>query len=401
MSENLRYWLWMQKALGEGAHIRNILEDFGSAENLYNSNILEWRMSPALTAKQVSRLEQTNLSSVDEIIYTCESNGWSIIDYDDERYPDRLKNIYNPPCVLYVDGTLPDIDRLAVIGIVGTRKASAYAVKVAHIMSRGITECGALVISGGALGVDTAAHKGALAAGGKTVAVLGCGLGANYLNENKSLRDVIKNNGALVTEYPPFTRASRTTFPMRNRLISGLSVGVLVVEASVKSGSLITANYALEQGRDVYAVPSSVLSVDFAGTNKLIDDGAIVATKPAQIAGAYAEKFDTIDMSKARSVEELMTDESDKSANVEKDENALSFEKLEENREKRLENEKIAAGLTGDVKTVYNCLSDCFVHIDTVIEKTGLSGASVMASVTQLEVLGLVQSTSGKRYKLS
>ena len=255
--------------------------------------------------------------------------------------------------------------------------------------------------SGGALGVDTAAHKGALAAGGKTVAVLGCGLGANYLNENKSLRDVIKNNGALVTEYPPFTRASRTTFPMRNRLISGLSVGVLVVEASVKSGSLITANYALEQGRDVYAVPSSVLSVNFAGTNKLIDDGAIVATKPAQIAGAYAEKFDTIDMSKARSVEELMTDESDKSANVAKDENALSFEKLEENREKRLENEKIAAGLTGDVKTVYNCLSDCFVHIDTVIEKTGLPGASVMASVTQLEVLGLVQSTSGKRYKLS
>ena len=173
------------------------------------------------------------------------------------------------------------------------------------------------------------------------------------------------------------------------------------MEASVKSGSLITANYALEQGRDVYAVPSSVLSVDFAGTNKLIDDGAIVATKPAQIAGAYVEKFDTIDMSKARSIEELMTDESDKSANVEKDENALSFEKLEENREKRLENEKIAAGLTGDVKTVYNCLSDCFVHIDTVIEKTGLPGASVMASVTQLEVLGLVQSTYGKRYKLS
>lgn len=401
MSENLRYWLWMQKALGEGAHIKRILDEFGSAKGLYNSNILEWRMSPALTAKQINRLEQTDINSVDEIIYTCEDNGWTIIDYDDCRYPLRLKEICNPPCVLYIDGDLPDIDSLAVIGIVGTRKASEYAVKVSHIMSRGITECGALVVSGGALGVDTAAHKGALMAGGKTIAVLGCGLGAGYLNENKSLRQVIKNNGALVTEYPPFTKASRTTFPMRNRIISGLSVGVLVVEAGVKSGSLITANFALEQGRDVFAVPASVLSVDFAGTNKLIDDGAMVATKPQQIVFVYAEKFRTIDMSRVRSIEELMTDESDKSANISTADDKLSFERLEENRSKRLENESKALKLTGDLKTVYECLDDCFVHIDTIIDKTGLASQSVMASVTQLEIMGLVKSTSGKRYKLS
>lgn len=401
MSENLRYWLWLQRALGEGAYIKNMIEDFGSVKKLYSSNILEWRMSPALTAKQIDRLEQTDINSVDEIIYTCEKNGWTIIDYDDERYPNRLREIHNPPCVLYVDGILPDIDNLAVIGIVGTRKASTYAIKVTHIMSRGITECGALVVSGGALGVDTAAHKGALTAGGNTVAVLGCGLGASYLNENKPLRDIIKNNGALVTEYPPFTRASRTTFPMRNRIISGLSVGVLVVEAGVKSGSLITANYALEQGRDIFAVPASVLSVDFSGTNKLIDDGAMVATKPAQIVSVYAEKFSTIDISKARSIDELMNDESDKSANVEKNENELSFESIEENREKRLKNEHKASTLNGDAKIVYQCLNDCFLHIDAIIEKTGLTSAKVMASITQLEVMGLIESTSGKRYKLS
>lgn len=401
MSENLRYWLWLQCALGEGAYIKNMIEDFGSVKKLYSSNILEWRMSPALTAKQIDRLEQTDINSVDEIIYTCEKNGWTIIDYDDERYPNRLREIHNPPCVLYVDGILPDIDNLAVIGIVGTRKASTYAIKVTHIMSRGITECGALVVSGGALGVDTAAHKGALTAGGNTVAVLGCGLGASYLNENKPLRDIIKNNGALVTEYPPFTRASRTTFPMRNRIISGLSVGVLVVEAGVKSGSLITANYALEQGRDIFAVPASVLSVDFSGTNKLIDDGAMVATKPAQIVSVYAEKFSTIDISKARSIDELMNDESDKSANVEKNENELSFESIEENREKRLKNEHKASTLNGDAKIVYQCLNDCFLHIDAIIEKTGLTSAKVMASITQLEVMGLIESTSGKRYKLS
>ncbi len=401
MSENLRYWLWLQRALGEGAYIKNMIEDFGSVKKLYSSNILEWRMSPALTAKQIDRLEQTDINSVDEIIYTCEKNGWTIIDYDDERYPNRLREIHNPPCVLYVDGILPDIDNLAVIGIVGTRKASTYAIKVTHIMSRGITECGALVVSGGALGVDTAAHKGALTAGGNTVAVLGCGLGASYLNENKPLRDIIKNNGALVTEYPPFTRASRTTFPMRNRIISGLSVGVLVVEAGVKSGSLITANYALEQGRDIFAVPASVLSVDFSGTNKLIDDGAMVATKPAQIVSVYAEKFSTIDISKARSIDELMNDESDKSANIEENENKLSFESIEENREKRLKNEHKASTLNGDAKIVYQCLNDCFLHIDAIIEKTGLTSAKVMASITQLEVMGLIESASGKRYKLS
>lgn len=399
MSENLRYWLWMQKALGEAAHIKVILEDFSGAKELYNSNILEWRMSPSLTAGQVNKLEQTDINSVDEIIYTCEKNGWSIIDFDDARYPKRLKEIYNPPCVLYVDGELPDIDSLATIGIVGTRKASEYAVKVTHIMSRGITECGALVISGGALGVDTAAHKGALTAGGKTIAVLGCGLGTSYLNENKPLRDVIRSNGALVTEYPPFTKASRITFPMRNRIISGLSVGVLVVEAGVKSGSLITADFALEQGRDVFAIASSVLSVDFAGTNKLIDDGAIVATRPAQIVSYYCDKYNTLDITRARNVDELLADDSDKSANIHPCSDKLSFDNVDENREKRLQNEKKSFGLTGDIKTVYQCLNDCFLHIDTIIEQTSLTSSSVMASITQLEIMGLAESASGKRYK--
>ena len=220
MSSNLRYWLWLQKALGAGAFIKEIIDDFGSVKKLYEANLLELRMSSALTPKQISKLEETSINEVDEIIYSCEQNNWHIIDYDDKAYPKRLKDINNPPAVIYVDGQLSDIDRLVTIGIVGTRKASEYAIKVTHIMSRGISEAGVLVISGGALGVDTEAHKGALLAKGKTIAVLGCGLGTSYLSENKSLRDVIKNNGALVTEYPPFTPASRYTFPMRNRIIS-------------------------------------------------------------------------------------------------------------------------------------------------------------------------------------
>lgn len=401
MSKNLRYWLWLQKALGEGAYIKNILEDFSSVKALYDANIIEWKMCPNLTQKQINKLETTDINSVDEIIYTCESNNWQIIDYDDEKYPQRLREIYNPPCVLYIDGNMPDVDRLVTIGIVGTRKASEYAVKATHLMSRGITECGAVVVSGGALGVDTYAHKGALAAGGKTIAVLGCGLGTNYLNENKQLRDEIKKSGALVTAYPPFTRASKTTFPMRNRIISGLSLGVLVVEAGVKSGSLITANFANEQGRDVFAIPASVLSEDFAGTNKLIDDGAMVATNPAHIIAVYAQKFDTVDLSKARTMSQLMADEKDKSANIKPSEDKLSFDNPEKGRAKRLEKENKARNLNADMKTVYSSLTEQFEHIDCIIEKTGMTPAKVSSALIQLEVLDLVESATGKRFKLS
>lgn len=401
MSENLRYWLWLQKALGEGAYIKHILEDFSSVKALYDANIIEWKMSPNLTQKQINKLETTDINSIDEIIYACQNNNWQIIDYEDEKYPQRLREIYNPPCVLYVDGELPDIDSLVTIAVVGTRKASEYAVKATHLMSRGITECGAVVVSGGALGVDTYAHKGALAAGGKTITVLGCGLGASYLSENKQLRDEIKKNGALVTAYPPFTRASRTTFPMRNRIISGLSLGVLVVEAGVKSGSLITANFANEQGRDVFAIPASVLSEDFAGTNKLIDDGAMVATNPAHIISVYAQRFDTVDLSKARTMSQLMADDKDKSANVEPYEDKLSFDNLEKGREKRLNREDKARSLNADMKAVYNSLSEQFVHIDNIIEKTGMTPAKVSSALIQLEVLDLVKSATGKRFKLS
>lgn len=401
MSENLEYWLWLQRALGEGAFIKEIISDFKSVKNLYNANILELRMSPALTAKQISKIEETDINSVSEIIYSCRQNGWQMIDYDDEKYPKRLKEINNPPAVLYVDGSLPDIDDIATVAIVGTRKASEYAVRVTNVMSRGITEAGALVVSGGALGVDSAAHKGALLAGGKTVAVMGCGLGSNYLNENKSLRQVIRENGALVTEYPPFSKATRYSFPLRNRIISGLSLGVLVVEAGVKSGSLITANYALEQGRDVFAIPGSVLSLDFAGTNRLIDDGATVVTKPEHIVCSYASMFDSLDLSKVRGVDELMNDCVDKNANIEQSEDKLSFDNLENGRKKRLKNEEAARTLKGDAATVYEALEESFLRLDDIMAKTGLSSAKVLAALTQLEIRGLAESTSGRRYKQS
>lgn len=396
-----RYWLWLQMALGEGARFKEIIDDFGSVEKLYNSNILEWRMSSSLTSKQINSLQKYSLEDTEQIIYNCQNNDWSIITFDDEEYPQRLREIPNPPAVLYVDGVLPDIDNTVAIGVVGTRKASTYAVKVTDLMCRAISACNAVVVSGGALGVDSAAHKGALFAGGKTVSVLGCGLGTSYLNENKALRSQIKQNGALVTEYPPFTRASKFTFPLRNRIISGLSLGVLVVEAGVKSGSLITANYANEQCRDVYAIPSSILDVHFAGSNKLIDDGATVATKPEHLIERYSEMFDSLDMSKMVSIHELMQQDRDKGANLPQQEEQFSFDKIVQSRKERLQKEEKSLSLKGDEKIVYDTLDDKFVHIDVITENSNLTAQQVLTALTMLEMKGIVQSTSGKRYKLS
>lgn len=161
MSETA-YWVWLQCALGEGAAVQPLLEEFGSAKAVYDANIMEWRMTPALTKYQVQHLESTPLSAADKVLSTCKQQGWQILHYDHPDYPRLLRDLPDPPLVLYVDGTVPDWNRQLTLGIVGTRQASAYAVQVCDIMAKGVAGAGALVVSGGALGIDSTAHKGAM-----------------------------------------------------------------------------------------------------------------------------------------------------------------------------------------------------------------------------------------------
>lgn len=420
MSYNARYWIWLQNALGYGAKIKSIIDEYKSAKVLYDLGENEWKMSPVLSKRQVEKLICTDIDSSDAVINECVNNGYKIIDFDDEAYPKRLKEIINPPAVLYVDGQLPDIDSLVCIGMVGTRKASEYAIKAAHIMAKGITEAGALVVSGGALGIDTYSHMGALACGGKTVAVLGNGLGNDYLKANENLRNMIKQNGALVTEYQPNVPAGRTTFPMRNRIISGLSLGVLVVEAGVKSGSLITANLAIEQNRDVYAVPASIFSSDYSGTNKLISDGARLAINPINVVEAYEKDYPTLDLSKIRNASEIVLDKSESeldtsivkkktakelSAKPTPDNNQVdekySFENLEKGRENRRNIDEKVWLLEGNNKIVYDCIGEDFTQVDDIIEKSGLPVSQVLVALTFLEIKKVIISASGKRFKKS
>lgn len=393
-------WIRLQSALGAGAALSEIIEYFGSAKALFDAGETEWRMSPVLVPRQIEKLCESTEAQANEVLATCKMNGWQVVPYDDPHYPERLRSIFNPPAVLYVDGELPDIDNSFVIGIVGTRRASDYAVKAADVMSRGIAERGAIVASGGALGVDTAAHNGAMLAGGKTIAVLGCGLGTKYLMENKPLRDAVVKNGALITEFQPFTPASKYTFPIRNRIISGISLGVLVVEASVKSGSLITANYALEQGRDVFALPCSILDPAFAGTNKLIDDGAIVATKPLDLLYPYAEEYG-VKIDEVKSVGKIMRETGDKSANVYGKARDISFDNLQAGRKKREARQKAAAELSGKTKAVFNALGEEYQSADEISRTAGLSIGEALTALTALEIAGLAASAGGKRYRLA
>lgn len=394
---DIRYWVWLQMCLGEGARFKPIIEEFGSVEELYSKNIIDWKMSPSLSAAQIERLTRFSLNDAERIITECDRNEWRIVCFDDELYPEKLKEISNPPAVLYVDGELPKLDAFAVIGVVGTRKASPYAVKAARLMAKGVALCGGIIISGGALGVDTAAHNGALEAGAKTYAVLGNGFGTKYLMQNSELREKIKSNGALITEFPPYVKASRTTFPLRNRIISGLSDGILVVEAGVKSGSLITAQHAAEQGRDIFAIPASILDYNFYGTNKLLDDGATPATSPQILLERYESAYATLDLSKLKTLRELA--ESKNAANT-GEEKQFTFDNVRIDRAKRLEREEKALALEGDERRVYTALTDDLQSIEEIIEKTELEPPKALAALTMLEIKGIAESASGKRYKL-
>ena len=249
------YWIWLQNAYGTGAKIKPIIEYFGSARELYEAGSYEWRISGIIDQKHVDKLLLHSPSESGSIMRACEENGWEIITPQDEQYPFLLTQISDLPAVLYADGDIETLMTESNIAMVGTRNASVQGIKVAGAIAQRLSLAGMTIVSGGALGIDAASHEGALSVDKKTVAVLGCGLGTNYLKTNEDLRNRIKKNGVLITEFPPFSQASRISFPKRNRIISGMSLATVVVEAGERSGSLITAKNALSQGRRLYAVP--------------------------------------------------------------------------------------------------------------------------------------------------
>lgn len=278
------YWAALGVAKGLGRNrLQQLVRAFGSARALYEAGegeLLEAGLPlPMAEAFLTSRGAQKDLPY--RLAEKCRRLGITVLPLNSGDYPERLKHIFCPPVVLYVKGALPDC-RYS-IGMAGSRSAEPYGLKAARYFSRELAEAGVVIVSGGARGIDTASHEGALQAGGKTIAVLGCGVDIAYPQINRSLFARIAEQGAVVSEYMPGTPPRKHHFPERNRIISGICQGLLLVQAAEKSGALITAEFAQDEGRELFCIPGSIFSEKSAGLHRLIKAGANLADSPQDV----------------------------------------------------------------------------------------------------------------------
>lgn len=404
MSE-LRYWLWLstRRHMGIGTAFR-LLDRFGTPEAIYFARDEEYKDIPGISAQNIETLCDKSLTESRDIVRSCQEQGFRIMVTGDADYPERLANISDPPLVLYVRGHLPELDDEAAIAVVGTRSCTPYGIKTAEKIGYEIARSGGLVVSGLARGIDSAAARGALRAGGRVVGVLGCGLDVVYPASNASLFDDVAMTGAIISEYPPKTEPMAANFPARNRILSGISVGVAVVEAPERSGALITAARALEQGRDVFAVPGNVDSDSCKGSNGLLREGAIAAVTGWDITESYAHLFPgKIGLSAA--ADSVSIDEEDARRLIE---NELSnSDKRRDSAKKVIDNKKPERyidimikpeELSSEELAVISAIGSDSADIDGIIEKSGLPAQTVLSALTSLEILGAVRREAGKRF---
>lgn len=386
---DIKYWVWYSLIAGVATRNDDILTAFPDPEKLYKAGENEIVSSGGVSAARLKKILSTPIEKAEEIVETCKRNGWHIITPESADYPDDLRRLIDMPIVLYVDGDLSCVNKGIAIGVVGTRKPGSESIAIATKISAQAAAAGAVIVSGGALGIDSAAHEGALLAKGKTVCVLGCGLGTDYLRENEPLRREISKSGAVVTEYAPMARASIYSFPARNRIISGMSKGVLVVEAGEKSGSLITARRAAEQGKEVYAIPGSVLSTAYTGANKLITDGAKAVASAEDILKPYSVMYpDIINLKKIEEIsEKFRLPEAAEPKEVKK--SGPPKEKKE-----------LAGDYGKNIETVYALFGSEPLHPDEISLISGMPLSEVISALFKLELEGYIKQTDGKNYVL-
>lgn len=347
----------MIKGMGP-VRLRRLLDVFGSPERVLTARASALREVEGIgrdTADNIARWEET--VDLEAELQRIAAFGARVLTQESPEYPPYLREIHDPPIALYVWGEWSDRDRTG-IGVVGSRRTSHYGTDSAKKLSYQLAYAGVTVISGLARGIDTAAHQGALAAKGRTVAVLGAGFHHLYPPENRALAEKIAAQGALLSEFSMDVPADRQTFPMRNRIISGMSRGLLVVEAGQNSGALISANQAIEQGRNVYAVPGQIDRPTAIGSNRLIQQGAKLITH----AGDILEDLDLL---------------------------------IPEAPALRHENPR-SAQLEGDEKAVFDAMEDTEVSIDQLVAKTGLLSQKVSSSLLTLEMRRLVKRLPGQ-----
>ena len=329
-----------------------------------------------IDGKSRERLLGVNERDIEKIIGDCGNNGIRILPIYDECYPECLRNISVPPLVLFIKGTLPDFDNQPAFCIVGPRKITEFGYKAAYSLARRLAKSGMIIISGSAAGGDYAAHTGALSAGGRCVMVLADGIVTEMNSKNHKLCDSILKDGCIISETLPGDKARKYSFPIRNRIMSGLGLGVAVVEAPEKSGTLITANHAAEQGRDVFVVPGNPADPAYKGSNSLLRDGAIPLIDASDIFTRYIADFpEKINIQKA-------------------------FEEKKDKPLKKNLQKKSLCSLSKEAQIVYNNLAKPEFTADDLIVPE-LDTGSILSALTELEIEHLIISIPGGTYKIS
>lgn len=354
------YWFALRSVpLVGNVTFRRLLERFETPKRVLHASPAELAAVKGVNAAVVASLASHDYRAFAEReCREVEKHGVRVVDFLAADYPAALLEIPDPPPFLYVKGELRDLD--PAVAIVGARRASSYGLLTTDRFARELSAHGVIVVSGMARGVDTAAHRGALEAGGRTVGVLGCGIDVIYPAENRRLFEAMAEKGALISEFPMGTTPLAENFPRRNRIISGISRGVLVVEAAENSGSLITARYALDQGRDVFAVPGNINFKTSRGTNRLIKEGAKLVEEVADI------------------IEELPRCAGARPTPAQPD-----------------------FSLTSGEAAVYALLTEAPLHIDDVIVRSSLPVSEVSAILLHLELKGAVIQLPGKNFAIA
>lgn len=383
----LKYWLWLTELPGLTNQTRlALLRHFPTPEDVYYADPEEVLLTEDITREQAKLLEDKDCSGADRILADCQQLDLDLLTIQDAGYPNRLRNIYDPPCLLYVRGRLPAFDDEASIAVVGTRDCTPYGVSCAEKLGYGLAAGGAVVVSGLARGVDSAALRGALRAGGTVTAVLGNGLDVVYPPENQYLYEDVAAAGALISEYPPGTPPEAKHFPVRNRIMSGLCLGTLVVEAPARSGALITAGTALEQGRDVFAVPGPIDAPASVGCNRLIRDGAGLVSDAWDILGEYEPRFpDKLRREGARETPAVLGYQARQKTEPKPVPPSVSLSHND-------------YSLTDDQICLLRALTEEPMLVDDLIELTDIPTRRVLSALTVLEIEHLVTQHSGKRY---
>ena len=349
------FYLWLSSLSGiiSSRKQNKLLDAYDSPKDIFLEDLRTLSSLVNLTDREKELIKNTqNYDYLENITEELKQKNMTYISKESDKFPAALRLIPDSPVGIFAAGALPSDDTIK-IAVIGSRYCTEYGKITANMFSKSLSESGIVIVSGMARGVDSIAHKATIEAGGKTIAVLGCGLDICYPSENRKLRDEIINSGCLISEYPPGTRPLRHHFPARNRIISGMSNGIIVTEAAAKSGTMITVGQAIEQGKDVFAVPGCITMAKSEGTNKLIKDGAFLVDRPADVLFALGLNPETEIKSKPT--------------------------------------------LTNTEKLILNLLAD-ITNYETIVNKTEIPGNELPLTLLSMEMKELIKKLPGNRY---